>query len=62
MLPEVPEQCDDDVSEGGRGEDEGKVCPTERGEVAGEKSEEAEDSCDDPGIAESYEEEREIVE
>ena len=62
VLPEVGEERDDDVAEGGGGEDEGEVGPGERGEIAGEEAEEEEDSGDDPGVAEGGEEEMEVGE
>lgn len=60
--PEMGEEGDNDVAEGGGGEDEGEVGPRERGEVAGEKAEEAEDAGDHPGVGEGVEQEAEVLE
>jgi hypothetical protein len=62
VEPELREQGDDDVAEGGGGEDEGEVGPAEGGEVAGEEAEEAEDAGDDPGVLHRGEEEAEVAE
>lgn len=60
--PEVREEGDHDVSEGGGGEDKGEVSPGEGGKVACEKAEEADDSGDDPGVGECVEEHAEVLE
>jgi hypothetical protein len=62
MLPEVGEKRDDDVSEGGGREDKGEVGPGESSELAGEETEEQEDSGDDPRVFQGGEEEAETGE
>ncbi len=62
VLPEVSEQSDDDVAEGGGGKDEGEVGPGERGEVAGEEAEQAKDAGYDPNIREGVQEQSQVRE
>jgi hypothetical protein len=48
VKPEVRDEHDDDVAEGGGGKNEGEVGPGECGEVAGEEADEQRDADGDP--------------
>ena len=61
VQPEAGEQGDDDVAEGGGGQDEGEVGPAERGEIAAEEADQEDDAGDDPGVLERDEQHAEMV-
>src|SRR6478672_4894254 len=62
MQENTGQECGDDVTEGGRGKNEGEICPGERSEVRIEKSGKKKNAENDPGINEGVEDVGPVVE